>query len=126
MLFRLCRRDIDSGARGRRLALRHSAARILDPGVETLARDHLYADRHEGMIAPAQLVAFAIVSSFALDTGPSLVEPPRDGVLFYSQRLDAPRMHHVRGGGPNGEDPLNREHHLFINLHNAQRAPLRS
>src|SRR5258708_26454625 len=78
MLFRLCRRDIDSGARGRRLPLRHLAARILDPGVGTLARNHLYADRHEGMIAPAQLGASAIVSCFALDTGPSLVEAPRD------------------------------------------------
>jgi hypothetical protein len=38
---------------GRPEPLRHSAACVGKPGIKSLARDSLYSDWHEGVIAPA-------------------------------------------------------------------------
>jgi hypothetical protein len=76
-------------------SLRHSTPRICNPGIKALARDSLYPDWHERVIAPAQLVTIAIVSSFALDSRPGLVDPSRDGILFYAERLHPEGMDDV-------------------------------
>src|SRR5690349_12932032 len=67
---------------GRWESLRHPTLCICDPGIKALARDGLYSDWHESVIASAQLVAIAVITSFALDSRPGLVDPTRDGILL--------------------------------------------
>src|ERR1700738_3242315 len=89
MLLLLGGRSIDESVCRRRVRLRHAPACGLAPGVEPLARDRLYPDRHEGMIAPAQLVTVAVVGSFPLDPRPGLVQPAWNRILFDAERLGA-------------------------------------
>src|ERR1700730_13100526 len=125
MLLLLCGRSIDESVCRRRLPLRHAPAGVLGPGVETLARARLYPDRHEGMIATAQLVTVAVVGSFPLDPRPGLVQPAWNRILFDAERLDAPGMHHVRGGDLNAYDRLDRKNDVLVDRQKAQRALLR-
>src|SRR5437868_1431990 len=90
-----CCRDISGGTPGRRESLRHSTLGIRDPGIKARTRDGLYSDWHEGVIASAQLVTIAVISSFSLDSRPGLVVSPRDGILLDAERLNSKGMDDV-------------------------------